>query len=129
MINAGAYSTFHQQKMLFFCPLCGNLLGVERPGDKDSKLPHRFACTTCPYVHKLKGARMTSQKTYPKLKELDDVMGGKAAWDGADSTDITCTKCEHTRAYFHQMQTRSADEPMTIFYRCCNMQCNNQWRD
>jgi len=26
---------------------------------------------------------------------------------------VTCEKCEHGRAYFYQLQIRSADEPMT----------------
>lgn len=41
----------------------------------------------------------------------------------------TCPKCEHPRAYFMQIQTRSADEPMTTFYKCCNAQCGHRWRD
>lgn len=40
-----------------------------------------------------------------------------------------CPKCEHPRAYFMQLQTRSADEPMTTFYKCCNAQCGHRWRD
>ena len=42
---------------------------------------------------------------------------------------VTCPKCEHKRAFFMQIQTRSADEPMTTFYKCCNMSCSHQWRD
>lgn len=41
----------------------------------------------------------------------------------------TCPKCGHLRAYFMQIQTRSADEPMTTFYKCCNAQCGHRWRD
>lgn len=40
-----------------------------------------------------------------------------------------CPKCEHPRAYFMQIQTRSADEPMTTFYKCCSLQCGHRWRD
>ena len=40
-----------------------------------------------------------------------------------------CPKCEHPRAYFMQIQTRSADEPMTTFYKCCNGECGHRWRD
>ena len=39
----------------------------------------------------------------------------------------TCPKCEHSKAYFMQMQTRSADEPMTIFFKCCNPDCGHRW--
>lgn len=56
-------------------------------------------------------------------------MGGSAAWENVDSTDAVCPSCNHNRAYFMQMQTRSADEPMTTFYKCCNAQCNHNWRD
>lgn len=40
-----------------------------------------------------------------------------------------CPKCEHPRAFFMQIQTRSADEPMTTFYKCCSLQCGHRWRD
>ncbi|ELQ76667.1 RNA polymerase III subunit C11, partial [Trachipleistophora hominis] len=32
-----------------------------------------------------------------------------------------CEKCGYNTASFYEMQTRSADEPMTIFYQC--LQC------
>jgi DNA-directed RNA polymerase III subunit RPC11 len=108
--------------MLMFCPTCGNLLGVE-----EGPTCLRFSCRTCPYVFNIN--RKISSKTYPKLKEVDDVMGGAAAWENADSTDILCPKCGHSRAFFVQMQTRSADEPMTTFYRCCDHSCGHNWRD
>ena len=41
----------------------------------------------------------------------------------------TCPKCGHLRAYFMQIQTRSADEPMTTFYKCCEISCGHRWRD
>ncbi|CAN2391198.1 DNA-dependent RNA polymerase catalyzes the transcription of DNA into RNA using the four ribonucleoside triphosphates as substrates [Pristimantis euphronides] len=108
--------------MLLFCPTCGNVLIVE-----EGQKCYRFACNTCPYVHNV-NRKVTSRK-YPKLKEVDDVLGGSAAWENVDSTAETCPKCEHPRAYFMQLQTRSADEPMTTFYKCCNAQCGHRWRD
>ncbi len=41
----------------------------------------------------------------------------------------TCPKCAHGKAYFMQMQTRSADEPMTIFFKCCNPDCAHRWKE
>ncbi|KAJ6571416.1 transcription factor S-II-domain-containing protein [Mycena capillaripes] len=38
--------------------------------------------------------------------------------DGAARTEVECQKCGHGFAYFNQLQIRSADEPMTIFYKC-----------
>ena len=67
------------------------------------------------------------------MKEVDDVLGGAAAWENVDSCDekvnvdkfakplffrglvilsrynlshIKCPKCENLRAYFMQIQTR-----------------------
>ena len=42
-------------------------------------------------------------------------------------TAETCPKCSHAKAYFMQMQTRSADEPMTTFYKCCA--CGHRWKE
>ena len=37
-----------------------------------------------------------------------------------------CGKCKSLRTTYYQLQTRSADEPMTTFCRCHN--CNNNWK-
>ena len=44
-------------------------------------------------------------------------------------TAVVCEKCGHHEAFFMQIQIRSADEPMTTFYRCANLQCNYIWRE
>lgn len=61
--------------MLFFCPTCGNLLFIE----EDTVGRNRFSCSTCPYICHIN--RKVSNRTYPKLKEVDHVMGGTAAWE------------------------------------------------
>ena len=68
-----------------------------------------------------------SEVTYMKMKPLDDVIGGSAAWENVDSTEIECPSCSNKQAYFMQIQTRSADEPMTTFYRCTS--CHHQWQE
>lgn len=40
---------------------------------------------------------------------------------------FTCGKCKKQMCTYYQLQTRSADEPMTTFIRCAN--CGNQWRE
>ena len=37
-----------------------------------------------------------------------------------------CGKCRSKRTTYYQMQTRSADEPMTTFVTCID--CNNRWK-
>lgn len=62
-------------------------------------------------------------------KQIDDVLGGADAWKNVDQTDAICSKCGNNHAFFMQIQTRSADEPMTTFYKCTNFKCNNQWKE
>ncbi|XP_026461640.1 DNA-directed RNA polymerase III subunit RPC10-like [Ctenocephalides felis] len=109
--------------MVLFCPTCANLLCVEAGAGGDL----RYSCHTCPYVYPI--VKEIGLKIYPKLKEIGHVMGGAAAWENVDSTDAVCPSCGHGRAYFMQMQTRSADEPMTTFYKCCNQSCGYNWKE
>jgi transcription elongation factor S-II len=37
-----------------------------------------------------------------------------------------CKRCGKSRTRYFELQTRSADEPMTIFIRCLN--CGKEWR-
>ena len=60
-------------------------------------------------------------------KVADDVLGGDDAWKHAEQTEAACPDCGHRRAYYTQVQTRSADEPMTIFYRCTA--CKHHWKE
>jgi transcription elongation factor S-II len=43
------------------------------------------------------------------------------------STDtFTCRKCRSKKCTYYQMQTRSADEPMTVFVTC--LDCSTRWK-
>ncbi len=42
-------------------------------------------------------------------------------------SEFKCRKCKGTRTSHYAMQTRSSDEPMTIFVCCLN--CGNRWRE
>ena len=45
----------------------------------------------------------------------------------AAATDtFTCSKCKSNECTYYQMQTRSADEPMTTFVTCIN--CGKRWK-
>mgnify|MGYP002639448773 CR=1 FL=1 len=45
----------------------------------------------------------------------------------AASTDtFTCRKCKGNQCTYYQMQTRSADEPMTTFVTC--LLCSTRWK-
>jgi transcription elongation factor S-II len=44
----------------------------------------------------------------------------------AATDTFTCRKCKQNKCTYYQMQTRSADEPMTTFCQCIN--CGNRWK-
>lgn len=56
-------------------------------------------------------------------KVVDDVLGEDT---NVETVETRCEKCHHNVAYFQMFQTRSADEPMTQFYKCCK--CGYQWK-
>lgn len=42
------------------------------------------------------------------------------------SSEFACFKCKSNNCTYYQLQTRSADEPMTTFVTC--MDCANRWK-
>lgn len=44
----------------------------------------------------------------------------------ASTDEFTCRKCYSKRCSYYQLQTRSADEPMTTFVSC--LDCGNRWK-
>ncbi|KAK2743678.1 RNA polymerase III C11 subunit [Myotisia sp. PD_48] len=104
---------------LTFCPHCSNALTISK-APATSRYPlgvNRFECRTCPYQFELD--RAYYERTLMKRKEVSDIMGGKDEWKNADNMATQCPaeNCEGDRAYFYQLQIRSADEPMTTFYK------------
>lgn len=44
----------------------------------------------------------------------------------AATDTFTCKKCKSKKCTYYQMQTRSADEPMTTYVSCID--CGNRWK-
>ncbi|CAL1408109.1 unnamed protein product [Linum trigynum] len=80
-------------------------------------------------VVSLSSAEMASdarQKENEKIeaKALFDCELGSAPM--ATTDQFKCGKCGQRKCKYHQMQTRSADEPMTTYVTCVN--CDNRWK-
>ena len=44
----------------------------------------------------------------------------------ASTDNFKCYKCKSNKCTYYQLQTRSADEPMTTFVNC--LDCGNRWK-
>jgi transcription elongation factor S-II len=80
--------------------------------------------------HKI--AFMTHQELNPK--KWDPLIEAKMKRDknkfevnmSASTDAFVCKKCKKNECTYYQMQTRSADEPMTVFVNCLN--CGHKWK-
>ena len=96
----------------------GNTNLIKRLKDKEF-LPHELAY-------------MNPQSIYPKkwesLIELKIKMDqAKHDTKAVPMTDrFKCSRCHKKETSYYEMQTRSADEPTTIFITCLN--CNSRWK-
>jgi DNA-directed RNA polymerase subunit M/transcription elongation factor TFIIS len=69
----------------------------------------------------------TPQQLFPErwINHTPD-LSRLAAKIEATTDQFRCAKCKKRETTFYQQQTRSADEPMTVFIRC--VKCGNQWK-
>lgn len=77
-------------------------------------------------------AEMRPENLYPEIwKDIIDreIMHTKTAYEpqATAMTDrYTCGKCKKNRCSYYELQTRSADEPMTMFITC--LHCGHRWK-
>ncbi len=94
-----------------FCK-CGGLLVAE--GNK-------FVCRTCGKEGDKVDVKITSKASQKETVVIEN-----------NKPDLPvmkrqCKKCENDQAYYWLIQTRSADEPPTQFFRCTV--CKHTWRE
>uniref|UniRef100_A0A8C2U1W5 Transcription elongation factor n=1 Tax=Coturnix japonica TaxID=93934 RepID=A0A8C2U1W5_COTJA len=101
---------------------------------KDPKNPNLRRNVLCGAIAPALIARMTAEEmASDELKELRNAMTQEAirehqmAKTGGTVTDLfQCGKCKKKNCTYNQVQTRSADEPMTTFVLC--NECGNRWK-
>lgn len=64
-------------------------------------------------------------KTLIDAKKIRDEHLYSSKIDG-NTDNFTCRKCKSKNCSYYQLQTRSADEPMTTFVTCID--CGNRWK-
>lgn len=73
-------------------------------------------------TYELFPSRWKEQFEQQQIREKRQLEGNRSM-----ATDMfLCTRCHKRECTYYEMQTRSADEPMTIFITCLN--CSKHWR-
>ncbi|XP_077151742.1 transcription elongation factor A protein 3-like isoform X1 [Ranitomeya variabilis] len=101
---------------------------------KDPKNPSLRRNVLCGVVSPQNIAIMTAEEmASDELKELRNTLTQEAirehqmAKTGGTQTDLLqCDKCKKKNCTYNQVQTRSADEPMTTFVLC--NECGHRWK-
>ena len=57
---------------------------------------------------------------------LEDILPKQTIVDATMESILQCGKCKQHKVDYFEKQTRSADEPMTLFCHCLN--CGARWR-
>jgi transcription elongation factor S-II len=91
---------------------------VEKIMGKSIK-PHEVAFMTHQEIIPEKWATLLSDK---KIRE-ENIYAPKLE---ASTDGFTCRKCKSKECSYYQLQTRSADEPMTTFVTC--IKCGTRWK-
>lgn len=80
---------------------------------------HKLAFMTHQELNHERWAEMIEIKSKRDANKFENNM--------AAATDtFTCRKCKNNKCTYYQMQTRSADEPMTCYVNC--LTCGNRWK-
>lgn len=101
---------------------------------KDAKNPNLRKNVLAGAIELRRIATMTAEEmASDELKQLRNVLTQEAirehqmAKTGGTTTGLLqCGKCKKKNCTYNQVQTRSADEPMTTFVLC--NECGNRWK-
>ena len=90
----------------------------ESINNKNKMKAHEFAYLTHHEMDPKRWEKLLSEKAKRDEKKYERTQ--------KVSSEFTCRKCKSKDCTYYQMQTRSADEPMTTFITCEN--CGNRWK-
>ncbi len=110
-----------------FCPNCGKILHTE----KDKKNKTIIICLKCGFKRNLEideQVTFTEEVEHNLIREMTTVMNESEVDSTKPIKEMYCPKCETKQnVSFWQIQTRSADESPTRFFRCIT--CGETWRE
>lgn len=99
---------------------CGGMIVPEKQSDETE-----FKCRSCGKPYTKEGGELKITETNTDDKKSIDVEAEDE--DELPTTDWDCPECGNDTAYWWMMQTRSADEPETRFFKCT--ECDHTVRE
>ncbi|CAI9089672.1 OLC1v1024290C1 [Oldenlandia corymbosa var. corymbosa] len=105
------------------------MFNIKDPKNRDFRrkvLLGRFPPTCIADLSPEEMASDERRKQNEEIKEKALFNSERGAPEKATNGAFQCGKCKKRETTYYQLQTRSADEPMTTFVTCTN--CNNRWR-
>jgi DNA-directed RNA polymerase subunit M len=104
-----------------FCQKCGSIMVPAKHGGKT-----RLRCPRCKFSTIMNKKDKIAIKEEVKIKKTDQIEVVDKKIETLPKTKEECPKCHHAEAYYWVVQTRSADEAPTQFFKCTK--CMHTWR-
>ena len=111
-----------------FCPKCDSRL-------RNRQEEQTLTCLKCGHIivaennvgNTSTASIVSTVSNYDYTDDTLKIMDSDKQIEGLPSTNIECPKCQNNLAFWWMLQTRSADEATTQFYRCTK--CSHTWRN
>ncbi|WP_126451184.1 transcription factor S [Sulfodiicoccus acidiphilus] len=105
-----------------FCPKCKTMMS---PKKVDGRTTYR--CPKCGYEEEATQSLTIVTRVRHDDKEKMLVLDEQVPAGSQKMKGIICPSCGGDEAFYWMLQTRSADEPITRFYKCTK--CGKVWRE
>ncbi|OZJ06082.1 hypothetical protein BZG36_01117 [Bifiguratus adelaidae] len=103
-----------------------NLKAKNNPGLRESVVTGELLISKLVKMSK-EDMASEEQRAADRKAQEQAIFAARGATTAQAETDMfRCGKCKSRKCTYYQMQTRSADEPMTTFVTCTN--CENRWK-
>lgn len=103
-----------------YCEACDGLIVPEKKSQETS-----FKCRSCGKPYEKEGGDLKITEKNEEDRKSIDVEDKDT--DNLPTTDWDCPECGNDEAYWWMLQTRSADEPETRFFKCT--ECDHTMRE
>ncbi|KAG5356664.1 Transcription elongation factor S-II [Yarrowia sp. C11] len=103
-----------------------NLKDPKNPGLRGNVISGKISAER---LCRMSPQEMASDELKKEIEEMEkqNLFAARGATEQRAVTDrFTCGKCKQKKVSYYQMQTRSADEPLTTFCTCEN--CGTRWK-